>query len=493
MNLWVKRTGQLVSLAVALFFLSCQDDVSVLGYRNPNSKFDIKYIEIPLESNVFLTDSVRTTIFSGDVPRLLVGAHDDPAIGIIKTIGYTQIEPARFTKDPDTVHYIYDSAAVQLRFDYYAYGGQVSTTVESFSIHEIGRKLDPDSAYKYYSTTEIPYNTDHIGSNSFGVNAGEFKTQFNSSAPDTAVLNITIKDPDFGENLWELIQFNGTEPESEFNERFADEVFGFAIVPANNQKIVGFNPNSSFSRLVLYYHQRGFKEVKTFSFLFAGIQYTNIKADFDDDLDGLVSNYDSVRPLTKRYLQQGTRVITKVDLKNFYSFADTVDRMIINSCELSITGVDDEATYYHIPSIGFVPMSEVVPHKYNKTKYIYPPIINNAGDTTGYTRDLSTGSKEYITDYQGFMNDLNGVFSAMDDTKGQPVMLQWNGTGYSEYMTLMAQHLSLREPTSRPRYFALFPSVPSNPQKEKSVNRIVFNKENLRLKIYYTTPKELAQ
>src|SRR5688500_7755434 len=61
MNLWANRLGQLAILAVALFFFSCEDDTSFLGYRNPNEKFKGKYVEIPLNSTVFLLDSIRTS------------------------------------------------------------------------------------------------------------------------------------------------------------------------------------------------------------------------------------------------------------------------------------------------------------------------------------------------------------------------------------------------------------------------------------------------
>ena len=61
MNLWAKRIGQLAVFAVALFFLSCQDEASLLGYKNPNTKFQVSYVEIPIESSVLLLDSQRTS------------------------------------------------------------------------------------------------------------------------------------------------------------------------------------------------------------------------------------------------------------------------------------------------------------------------------------------------------------------------------------------------------------------------------------------------
>ncbi len=72
MNLWANRVGQLASLAVALFFFSCEDEASVLGFKNQNQKFEASYIEIPIESSVLLLDSQRTSnfVFQNETNRL---------------------------------------------------------------------------------------------------------------------------------------------------------------------------------------------------------------------------------------------------------------------------------------------------------------------------------------------------------------------------------------------------------------------------------------
>ena len=64
MNLWAKRIKLLSALAGVLFFFSCQEESSILGYKNPNSKFKVSYVEIPIESSVLLRDSLRTSNFN---------------------------------------------------------------------------------------------------------------------------------------------------------------------------------------------------------------------------------------------------------------------------------------------------------------------------------------------------------------------------------------------------------------------------------------------
>jgi len=92
MNLWARPLGQLAMLAVALFFFSCEDESSTLGYKNPNSKFKVSYVEIPIESSVLLRDSLRTSnySYSGEPNRFLVGSYIDDVFGQISAAAFTQ-------------------------------------------------------------------------------------------------------------------------------------------------------------------------------------------------------------------------------------------------------------------------------------------------------------------------------------------------------------------------------------------------------------------
>src|SRR5688500_3609324 len=91
MNLLAKSLGQLALLAVALFFFSCEDPTS-LGYENPSDKFDVNFVDIPLESSVWMLDSVPTNNFTyaGEVNRLMAGQYVDPRLGNISASFYTQ-------------------------------------------------------------------------------------------------------------------------------------------------------------------------------------------------------------------------------------------------------------------------------------------------------------------------------------------------------------------------------------------------------------------
>jgi len=152
MNLWAKRIGQLTLLAVALFFLSCEDETSILGFKNPNEKFDIRYVDIPVTSSTLLIDSVRSSNYyvTNDLNRWLVGLYEDPEFGTITASAYTQFTPTNYPntykKHRDTTYYIVDSVKLRINFDWYAYGvddGAESNLglLQKLNIHELTEQL----------------------------------------------------------------------------------------------------------------------------------------------------------------------------------------------------------------------------------------------------------------------------------------------------------------------------------------------------------------
>ncbi len=61
----------------ALFLMACEDENSLLGFRNPNRKFTVDFIDIPLTSSVLLIDSVRSDNQQAGQSRLLAGRYFD--------------------------------------------------------------------------------------------------------------------------------------------------------------------------------------------------------------------------------------------------------------------------------------------------------------------------------------------------------------------------------------------------------------------------------
>lgn len=491
MNLWVKRIGQLTSASVALFFFSCQEDNNLLGFKNPNSKIDLSYAEIMLESSVYLLDSINTTNYSSSLNRALVGAYEDPAFGKIKATSFSHLFPPTYVLDPSTQ---LDSVAIQLRFDYYAYGS-AGVSEQTFSIHEVSENLDFSKAY--YSKTPTHYNETPLGTGSFRVDGSKFKTEYDKADvdKDTAVLNITLPNT-FGQRLIDRFKEKGAS-----DSLFMSEFFhGLAIVPgASNDKIVGFdysnriNANSFFSRVVVYYHTLddvgALKDDSLqFSLPLSGITYSKIDTDRGStpDLSMLTNNfYQDIAPAQYRYLQNGTGVALKLDFQKFFDFVDQHPKILINSCELAINGIEN-ADEYRPPSAFMIRVLKDDNH-YRNTRYeATKDVDGNIIGTSIAASDIFELSS-YSSKFSQSLTDVGGYFTLLDDG-GDAALLRRDDSDYRTYISMFAQQLfNKKGAENRYRYYGL---VPTDPPNNKSVNRLMFNKDNLKLRVYYTIPAQ---
>ncbi len=205
MNLWANRIGQLAVFAVALFFFSCQDEASLLGYKNPNTKFQVSYVEIPIESSVLLLDSQRTSnlyinnqLYNGQ-SRLLIGQYVDDQFGKVSATAYSQFFTNTFTKLP--AGSAFDSVTVQVRFDFYNYGS-TSATPQTISVYEMDEDLIRADRYKYVSKSEVQVKPTLLGSKEFTINPTDFNKYITDQLDTTITLRISLAKP-FGEQIFE--------------------------------------------------------------------------------------------------------------------------------------------------------------------------------------------------------------------------------------------------------------------------------------------------
>jgi hypothetical protein len=500
MNLWVKRTGQLALIAVALFFLSCKDDVTP-GFRNPKDKFNVNYVEIPLESSVYLLDSIRTSNVPGEFGRLMVGKYNDPAFGTVTANGFMEIRPFNASlgiDDEDLPLIIYDSVRLDMRYDFYSYGTS-GTSNETFNVHLLTELISSDTveraANRFYSKkNDVDYDPTPIGTKTVSINGAEFKVEFDKGASekDNRLLSIKLEDS-FGQLLLARAKAAGEEYTDQ--EKFNTYVKGLAVIPGDdNQKVLGFDHVNSISadtiqsRVVVFFHLPTDTTFRTVSFNLNYISFTNLETDRNagnaPDLFDIPDFYTTKEPPVNRYSQTGTGVVTRIDFGNFYAFADTIDQMIINSAELAITGYESPGSFYPINNFSVVLLDSIENVKYRNTRYFFKPITNSNGDTIQWAQYTHEYDQAIFRSHRSLLNDGGGFLTAFSDG-GTALSLKRDGEKFSGYMTLLAQQFYMSSGDFRYRYFGLFPTDPAN---GKSINRLIFNKNNLRLKIYYTIP-----
>jgi hypothetical protein len=499
MNLWAKRIGQLAIVPIALFFFACEDEASLLGYKNPNTKFEVKYIEIPLESSVLLLDSQRTSnyLFNNETNRLLVGQYVDQQFGSITSTAFTQYFTTTGAKLAAGA--VFDSVSIQLAFDLYNYGSKVAATPQTVSVYEVDEVLSK-GIRNYFSTTDVAIKPDVLGSKVFTIDPAKFADDLKilsdgNSANDTLVSPALLKMPlnsAFGAKIFESAKTYAaaaTTIDSAFiipNE-FVKTFKGIALKSEGGDKIVGFNPSSSSSIIRLHYHTGTEDSLALDLNFFSVVGFNQIKTDRSgSDLAGLTEVSNDFYPATElRYIQGATSTFTKVHFSNFFAFTDTVPNLLINSAQLVIDGVQQDD--YAIP------------------ENLALRLLRNSNRVEFYDTLKAPGRPQDSLDFEyynpreharypgtigldnGSIGENDNAFVALGD---QNPFLSYSTTdkSFGGNYTLFFQQLSVLN--SNKRRFAsaiLYPISPSKPAT-KVVNRTIFPKEGIKLRVYYTKP-----
>lgn len=482
MNLWVRTLRQLTLLAVALFFFSCEDETSILGFKNPNKKFQVAFIDIPLDtSTVLAVDSVitdlRPLIVNGQtsvVDGILVGEYQDPEFGKINAQSFLTIYPT--VNSALAASAVYDSVTVQFRLNFYGYGF-TGTQDKRFTIHEItGDTLTLFGGNRYYANSTAPQvSVSPLGEAVVSVNADSLQKQAAlTTGQDTLLAKARLAD-EYGQRLFAAIK-PGLADQSQ-QRLFKSQMKGIALVPSGDPGILGMNVVNTFgqlSRVILHYHtldeNGAVDDTLSRTFGFDYTSFTKLQPErTGTELDGM-QPYEGIDPLSnKRYIQSGAPILTKLNLAPFYKFADTLDNLIINSAELIIDNVEAPAGYR--------------PHNSLMLR-----LMNNASDQ--FLNSRVAADRDILINSQYYVLQTENYYTASTDTSA-PVMIGYDAENkrYSGFMTLFAQSLFINKDdgeginANRLQYLALYPL---NPSAQRSVTRTVFNKEDVKLRIYYT-------
>jgi hypothetical protein len=319
----------------------------------------------------------------------------------------------------------------------------------------------------YYSNSNVSLSRSPLGSKTFNVNQEFFKSEFDDSDKDS-VLTLRVKLSDgFGQRLYDAID---VEDENYTNfDQFKNIFKGLAVLPTNCDKVTGFNLTDLNSVLTLYYHDGDDKKTVTFS-LAKGVTFSQITPNrSSSELAGLDQFYTEFNSGFNSYVQSGTSVVTKLDFTKFYEYTDTIPNLVINSAELVLTDSEPSSVYYKPNSLALALLRTNNQYKV----YVEDPDNEDVPDPD-YANLLGV-----VT-----LADELKFFVSLDQTG--ILNLNYNNTNntYIAYPTLFFQRLFDLKNVRYP-YIAL---RPSDPQPGKSLNRLVFPKDRIKLKLYYTRP-----
>lgn len=485
MNLWVKRAGQL--LVVALLLISCEDDSFLLGFKNQNKKFKGAYQEFLLgewgDGIVFPVDSIITDNLVGS--RLLIGKYTDPVLGTVESSAFAEFRSNNTAKLDATS--VYDSVTFQMQIDFYSYA-LTDKHVERFTVHRITEDTltiwgdsEGNTLKRYYSQSTIGYDPTPLGQASVEVNIDSLKKNLQKTTGFDTILAKTRLDDAFGLELFN-VSFNNPDSILSKTKLFRNQFKGLAFVPdAASTAVLGYSPASSLTKIILHYHtmkdgQVGdtLSRVFTFDALLNNplVSFHNITATRPGGYPSADFPYQGTTP-AKSAIQSGSALATKIDIRKFYEFADTIDNMIINSAELIIESVDKVS--------GLDPISNF---ELRVTK-----------DDNQFYRKRSDADSLAMLNFHLITESANGFYYPLNDTNGAGARLSYNSTTekYNGFVTLFFQNLfEQKSADTRIEFLSLFPASNvigiNQTAAGKMVNRTVFNKNAVKLRIYYTTP-----
>jgi hypothetical protein len=505
MNLWVNRLRQLTLLSVALFFFGCEDETSLLGFKNPNPKFKGQYVDLELNTSVLLLDSIRTSnaYFANEYNRLLVGKYSDPEIGVIKSNAAAQYIIGTSDTLPHTdVGLKFSAAYLHLNLDLSSYGSK-TTSPQTISIYPLTEILNRKEKRAHTGNKPILYDAgDLLADTTFNVNPGlyaEIRELNSDNDPknnvDPIVLKLKLPD-EYGQRLFsDLITWSKnwrTDSLMLSDTAFVKRFPGIAIISSSesNDKVLGISMGTSTRIVVRYETSQKDSLERSYYFFPALANYSNIQ------ITEKAPNISSLQPWQdqvldgKRYIQSGTGLMTKVDLSKFYEFAsqDSVKDMVINSAEFVIEDVTSEE--FAVPT-GLALRALKSNNRLDRQSATQLTDTRHGALWGGvlsadYLQTSSAGAvlRPVITE-----NDST-LQSVTDATSGIALRYSLEDQQYSGFLSLFFQRLyKNRNETDRYTNFVLYPSDVSNAGlTAKSLNRAIFNKENVRLRIFYTKP-----
>lgn len=482
-----------------LVLLSCDDDLGLVGFKNPNRDFEVVAKEFTIPTKLFLMDSLSTStgvienssrgLFSTPTARILVGSMEDPKFGKTTAIAYSAYNPTTYAYTNDNA--VYEGVTLTMMFDYYWIGDQ-SASEQQFQVYEI-----TDSLLTYlphYNNQSTPYGA-LLGEGTYNVNPADFDqnvidnhdTDTSNDIQDSLRINL---DDSFGQRLFAAAMDTvGTAEDNFVTFRKFRRIFkGLAFVSPNSNKIVGFDPDDLKSRITLKYRVDTNHYEVNFKF-FAPSQarstgeymaYTEFRTDRSGTpIAGLVNKYEDFEPADgMRYTQAGTGVIAKLDFQEVFDYFKDLPNKALSVAELKIESEYQAKAPYSYKLRVLKPNNREM-----KSSKTYQDAADDPYEN--YDPDFIVKHSFVPATVQApyFRCDVIGddgqEFSLTNELGTSETVFSGNLTNY------MQQELSLGEADVL-RYYALLPQSPDN---ARGLNGFYFPADKVKLTIYYTTPK----
>lgn len=447
MNLWDKtlRTGLVV--VSALFIFSCEDPTELGANLQNLQNLEVRYAEIPLEGMQMRIDSMNTT----NRGFLAVGRVNDPVFGSIMAESYTNLAYTPGQQIPSDA--VLDSVTCFLIFNRpYAASGTPANI--QLSIHELTTTFERESSAT--STDKLEYSS---------VALGQKSVTFESN--NTIDTTYVLLNDQISARLFAFAK--SEETDSSYQHFINTKLKGIAITSTvGTNGITQIANQVGQSGILLHYHIPDKDDTLAYRFNFNYINQNilDLKGSIYTEIDRSgtpLAAIDAVPEQTpvdlqgdKLYLQNLSGILPVLNLDNFFAYFDTIPHAVINRADLVFGTTTTE---------GILVKSE--PSQVITYYFTDDNEVNYFGSVqqTGRIDPSGIGAPMLLT--SGATNTMNGDVSNF-------LQASFDGVVNQERLILSNTFYSESASFNYPR---------------NNFDRLELIKDEIRLKVYYTIPK----
>lgn len=327
MNLWVRRAGLIFGLA--LFIFACDEPGEInLGLNPDQQNYVTGSVEIPIGVSVGLAESYLVSDTATSTGALLIGRHTDSIFGTVRAEAYA--EPWLY-EEKLSVGEDAEITSVQLSLILNAFYGYEEgvTGAQRFSVHELTEQIDKERSS---SKDKYEYESEPLT---------EFELQLDSLVSSrTLTKSLSL---DFGARILEKF----SEVDTVKNDGYIHEFFkGFAFVPDDeNDMLFNIDPRQFSTRLTVNYKASNVADTSFHLTFVSNLSY-NVEADFTGtELEVLTPGAQPVATTGKGYLNAFSGVYSELDLSPIFALRDSIGPLVINRAEITFGSVPIDSLY----------------------------------------------------------------------------------------------------------------------------------------------------
>ena len=471
MNLLAKKFGPLILVILsALMVISCEDPGKIgLIVNADNGIIATDYQDIVLSTSV-VQFNPRKTLESKSIQA---GQYYNPDFGTITSKSYTQLGVTPTISVAENAQY----KSFELAISFASLIGEdlVNSETQQIDIYRLAEPIDTTT--NYTRLDELDLMPTRLGTWIFAPLRND---TLQDDSDTTFILQL---DDIVGEELFQKLKSNDPvfDSEAAFNEYFR----GIAFVPAGNNKNI-FQMDASRLIFVLRYNEfnsDGTPIERSYDLLIGRYGFHHIDSDkAGTPLSGITpDNTDFYPGNDYRYLQYGTLMAIKADIRPVYKLLDTLGFMIVNKAELFIDDVKQYGDYMVPPAFLQVYFTDSITNQW--------PVVDDIGrlDSGSIGQNFVMLQDEEKFAPPGFYGSPLSTFYDPDNHNyrfNMSVFFQnyYNGDFYDENLPFLEEQGHI---------FIFGESDVLLPQGKGShvfSTPLAVPKNNIRLRIYYTIP-----